>query len=497
MTTLAETLASYKHDPWGFVLWAFPWSVPGSPLEDETGPDKWQEDSLKSIGLAVAATGKVQDAVASGKGIGKSCEGAWLILWAICTMSRTRGAVTANTLDQIRTKTWPELAKWYHMMMPPVRDMFTLTATAIHSSQPEYEKTWRIDAVSWSANNVEAFAGLHNKGRRVFVLFDEASAIDDAVWDTTDGIMSDADTEVIWAVRGNPTRASGRFRQAWGRLRSFWQTRRVDSREVKITDKDKLNAQVELWGEQSDYVRKYIKGEFPVQASTQFIPSDIVESAMSRKPECFLWEPLLMGVDVARFGDDQTVICFRRGRDACTVPWVRMRGADAVTVAGKIAELKEKEGVDAIFVDGVGVGGGVIDILRRWHHNVIEVKGSGKVDGAIKLDRPMKLRNKRAEIWACTREWLANGTIPDDDDLLDELTSIEYDYDADGRLIMEDKDDMKSRGLASPDAADALTMTFAAPVAMKTDETTIMLQAKRDQAANGIESYNPYGGEHV
>lgn len=469
LKSLAETLASFRHDPYGWVMWAFPWGEPGTSLEDETGPDTWQRESLLSIGRSVAKTGKVQDATASGKGIGKSCEGAWLILWAMTTAPHTRGVVTANTFDQIRTKTWPELAKWFHLMLPPVREMFTLTATSIYSAIPECEKTWRVDAVSWSANNVEAFAGLHNKGRRILVLFDEASAIDDPVWDTTDGIMSDADTEVIWAVRGNPTRNTGRFRQCWGRQRALWTTRRIDSRTVKITDKAALNQQVETWGEDSDYVRKYIKGEFPNKASMQFIGGDVVEAAMGRTVDSYVYEPLIMGVDVARFGDDKTALTPRDNR--IVYPQIVWGKLDTMQTAGKVKdyvltwnEANPKRPFEQIAVDVIGIGAGVVDRLNEFPElNGIQIVG---VNTSIKLDDGRNY-NLRARIWRDGKDWLdpRNGpvSVTNDAELQTDLTSLHFGY-RNGLLLIEAKDDAKKRGIKSPDRADSFMLTFAEPV---------------------------------
>jgi len=214
---LIEALGALTHDPLAFVYFAYPWGEPGTPLEDMEGPDEWQIQILKDIGEQLKK-GKelqtaIQEAVASGHGIGKSALISWLIHFAISTHENTRGVVTANTEDQLRTKTWPELSKWHNMFI--AKDLFTYTATAIFSSDKNYEKTWRIDAIPWSKNSPESFAGLHNQGNRILVLFDEASAIDDVIWEVTEGALTDANTEIIWCAFGNPTRNSGRFRECF------------------------------------------------------------------------------------------------------------------------------------------------------------------------------------------------------------------------------------------------------------------------------------------
>src|SRR5262249_37449575 len=150
-----------------------------------------------------------------------------------------RGVVTANTETQLKTKTWSELGKWFGLFL--AKDLFKLTATAIFSKDETRERTWRIDMVPWSERTTEAFAGLHNQGRRILVLFDEASAIPDIIWETTEGALTDKDTEIIWAVFGNPTRNVGRFKDCFtGTHAKFWQPWQVDSRTVSFTNKEQI-----------------------------------------------------------------------------------------------------------------------------------------------------------------------------------------------------------------------------------------------------------------
>lgn len=232
-------LGRFTHDPLGFLLWAFPWSVAGTVLADEDGPDEWQREQLASIGASLREDPHrlIQDATASGHGVGKSSQVAWLILWSLMTHEDTRGVVTANTDGQLRSKSWPELAKWYHLLQFDVlRELFTLEATSIHSSQAGHERNWRIDAIPWSERNTEAFAGLHNAGKRTILLFDEASAIIDAIWETASGGMTDAGTELLHLAFGNPTRNAGRFKEVIaGRFRHQRTHRQIDSRKPKAS----------------------------------------------------------------------------------------------------------------------------------------------------------------------------------------------------------------------------------------------------------------------
>ena len=259
---LVGYLAECQHDPELFVKLSFPWGEPDTPLENKTGPEKWQLDILREIKDEVkTADVAIREAVASGHGIGKSALVSWLILWALGTCSDTRGVVTANTEAQLRTKTWAELNKWYNMWI--AKPLFDYTATSIFCNVDGNEKTWRIDAIPWSETNSEAFAGLHNQGNRILIIFDEASAIHDTIWEVTEGALTDADTEIIWCCFGNPTRSSGRFYDCFHKHRNYWHTRRVDSRSVSFSDKKQIEAWREIYGEDSDFFKVRVRGEFP------------------------------------------------------------------------------------------------------------------------------------------------------------------------------------------------------------------------------------------
>jgi len=332
------------------------------------------------------------------------------------------------------------------------------------------DRTWRIDAIPWSERNTEAFAGLHNAGNRTLLVFDEASSIADAIWETAEGATTDAGTEIVWLAYGNPTRNTGRFREAiQGRFRHVWTSRQIDSRKVKRTNKELLEGWRQAYGDDSDFFRVRVKGEFPRAGSMQFISSELVSEARARDPGYIASDPIVFGVDVARFGDDASVLAIRRGRDARTFPWRVMRGWDTMQVAGFVAEQAAMWKPDAIFVDVGGVGAGVADRLRQLLQGsvtVIDVNFGGS-GGEVPLSSGDVVRaaNMSAAMWAKVRDWLPHGSIPDDEELALDLTGREYGFNADNAIQLEKKEDMKKRGLASPDKADALALTFAYPVA--------------------------------
>lgn len=427
-------------------------------------PEEWQRAILSEIQTGLASPDEaVRIAVASGHGVGKSALVAWILLWAMATREDTRGVVTANTETQLRTKTWAELAKWLRNWRH--RDWFEFTSTSLASRVVGHGQTWRLDVVPWSATNAEAFAGLHNQGRRTIVVFDEASAIPDVIWDTTEGALTDKDTELLWLVFGNPTRNTGRFRECFARFAHRWRGRQVDSRTVGITNKAQLKRWVDDYGEDSDFVRVRVRGVFPRAGSTQFIDVDDVEEAMRREVPADAEEAMVIGVDVARFGDDRSVIFFRKGRDARSRPPLVFRKVDTMTLAGKVVEVAGDCRADAVFVDEGGVGGAVIDRMRQLGvPHVLGVHFSARADRWTAEGSGPLFANKRAEMWGRMKEWLKTGAIPDDPALAQDLIGLEYGYDARNAIQLEKKDDMKRRGLASPDLGDALALTFAQPV---------------------------------
>lgn len=464
---LIERLASFSRDPYQFVLWAFPWGEERTELAKFKGPEIWQERLLKRIrdGLLTPYEA-IQEAVASGHGIGKSALVSWIILWALSTYEDTRGVVTANTETQLKTKTWVELNKWFRLFI--ARDLFDIAATKISAKDPDHADTWRIDIVPWSERSTEAFAGLHNKGKRILVVYDEASAIPDIIWETTEGALTDSETQIIWLVCGNPTRNQGRFKACFGKFGGRWGQTQVDAREVSITNKSQIQKWVADYGEDSDFVRVRVRGIFPRAGSMEFISHELAREAAQRDVDVHIFDPFIIGVDVARFGDDQSVIYFRKGRDGRSIPPLRFQGVDTMMLAGRISEVYNEYRADAVFVDGGGVGGGVVDRLRQLHVPVFDVQFGSKADRA-NVDDATKYANKRAEMWGYLRLWLKGGAIIDDPDLVAQIATPHYGFNQNNEIQLERKEDIKKRlgntgTWNSPDIADALALTFAYPV---------------------------------
>lgn len=479
---LAGDLAKFYADPLGFVMYAFPWDTDptlqlvklASPWDliygSDYGPDAWACELLESIGADVKARGfdgvtavePIQYAVSSGHGIGKSAMAAWLTLWIMSTRPHSKGVVTANTGEQLSSKTWAGVSTWLGKSV--MKHWFTITTGkgAMRLMHKDYPDSWRVDAQTSREENSESFAGLHAASSTPWYLFDEASAIPAKIWEVAEGGKTDG--EPMHFCFGNPTRNTGAFAECFGKSRHRWNTRLIDSREVAITNKTLLNQWVTDYGEDSDFVKVRVRGVFPNASSLQFIPRELVDQAMGRQPiaERFIGRTAAVGVDVARFGDDQSVIFTRVGRDGVGIPIKRYRELNTMQMASKVAEhidyIKSMGMTPVVFVDGGGVGGGVVDRLRQLNHDVVEVQFGGKADDS------RKYLNKRAEMWGRAKEWLALGCLPKDEAMVTDLTSVEYQYTAADQIQLESKEHMKQRGLASPDAGDALALSLAYPV---------------------------------
>lgn len=466
-TLLADAMAEYYADPLGWVLMAFDWGA--GELAGWDGPDQWQIDFLREWGEeirkrkfnGVDAVDPIRMARSSGHGIGKSALVAFIVLFILSTRPFARGVLTANTVTQLRTKTWAELAKWKARCI--TGHWFDITSGGANLSlyHKQHRERWRLDAQTSKEENSEAFAGLHAADSTPFYVFDEASAIADKISEVAQGGLTDG--EPMFFQFGNPTRNTGYFYQCcFGKFRHRWLSKAIDSRTCR-TPNHRLHAEwIEDYGIDSDYVRVRVRGLPPNSASTQFIARDLIAEARKRTVGAEDFQPIVVGVDVARFGDDRSVIRTRRGRDAKTWPAKVFRGLTTMQLAAKVqehvAELGAIQQVGAVFIDGVGVGGGVVDRCRQLNvPNVIEVNGGAKPNNA-------RYFNKRTEMYGNLRDWLPGAAIPDEQGLEDELVAVEYAITPQNQIALMPKEDLKELLGESPDDADALALTFAEPV---------------------------------
>jgi hypothetical protein len=318
-------------------------------------------------------------------------------------------------------------------------------------------RLWAAHAQLWSAENPDAYAGTHNDDG-VMVIFDEASGIPDAIWSVTDGFFTENTPDRFWFAFSNPRRNTGYFYEAFHARRAFWSTTIVDARTVEGTDQKVYERIIDEYGADSPQAHVEVYGVFPSESDDQFISSTLVDDAMERTPTKDLTAPIIIGVDPARFGSDATVIAVRRGRDIISIR--RHRGADTMEVVGRVIEAIEEHAPALVVVDEGGVGGGVVDRLKEQRYK--QVRG---VNFGMRSRQPLMWGNKRAEMWGAMRDWLKTASIPADRLLKSDLISPLVKPDSKGTMFLESKKDMRARGLQSPDAADAICVTFAFPVA--------------------------------
>jgi hypothetical protein len=484
-----------KDDPEAFVLFVFPWGQAGTPLERFKGPRKWQRRALRRITQFIKDNkGKLdageliealRRAVSSGRGVGKSALVSWLILWMLTTRIGSSVIVSANSENQLRKVTWGELTKWATMAING--HWWEPTATSLQPAQWLTElverdlkkgtRYWGAEGKLWSEENPDAYAGVHNMDG-MMVIFDEASGIPDSIWSVAAGFFTENILDRYWFAFSNGRRNTGYFYEAVdGNKRDFWESEKIDARDVEGTDKAIYQQIIEEYGEDSDEARVEVYGDFPKSGEDQFIGPHLVDDAMKRDKWKDSTAPIVIGVDPARGGMDSTVIVVRQGRDLISVK--RYKGDDTMTTVGHVIDAIEEFKPVLTVIDEGGLGYGILDRLTEQRY---KVRG---VNFGWKAKNPIMWGNKRAEMWGAMRDWLKTASIPKDRLLKADLTGPMKKPNSAGTIFLEGKKEMKARGLASPDAADAIAVTFAFPVAHReyNPRTTTRVNAQNGAGA--------------
>lgn len=463
----AECAACYA-DPLRFVEMMYPW-----PIQGMQGPDTWQAQVLDELGAAVADRGydpevnphvaPIRKAISSGNSAGKSALVAWIVDWIMSTRADCRGSVTANTRDQLDRKTWAAVMEWTRRCR--TGHWFIINGAIMY--RIGRRATWACSPINCAPENADAYQGQHARGSTSFYIFDEASGILPSIWDAAEGGLTD---EPIILVAGNPLRASGRFWEAcFGRGRDTWHPTIIDARTTAIANRAVIAEWEEQYGEDGDYFRVHVRGLPPRASDLQFIDQERVYAAMHREAVSFDDEPLIAGVDFSGGGSAWNVVRFRRGYDGRTLPPIRVpgsatkddRSAFLSTLANLLADRTPGKKLAAMFCDAAE-GGYYIGLLRNMGYtNAFEVRFGSEHSP----DEP-HCANMRAYMWRACREWLTYGSLPAQDQrLADDLCGPGHHLDRRDRLVLESKEDMAKRGVASPDDGDALCLTFAAPIA--------------------------------
>ncbi|MEY2759393.1 MAG: hypothetical protein RIR33_3171 [Pseudomonadota bacterium] len=459
-----------RDDPEAFVLLAFPWGQLNTPLAAFDGPRRWQRRVLRMIRDHIGANrGQVEmdtlrAAVSSGRGIGKSALVSWLILWMLSTRIGSTVMVSANSEAQLRGVTWGELTKWSAMLINS--HWWEISATKLMPAQwltqiverdlKKGTRYWAAEGRLWSEENPDAYAGTHNMDG-MMLIFDEASGIPDPIWAVGAGFFTENILDRYWLAFSNPRRNEGYFFECFHAKRDFWKNIQIDARSVEGTDQRVYRQIIDEYGEDSREARVEVYGEFPAAGEDQFIAPRLVDDAVKRAAHKDPTAPIVLGVDPARSGADSTVIVARQGRDLVAIR--RYRGDDTMTVVGHVIDAIEEFRPALTVIDEGGLGYGILDRLTEQRFKVRGVNFGWKAKSSVMWG------NKRAELWGAMRDWLKSAHVPVDRQLKADLTGPKTKPDSSGTVYLESKKDMKSRGLASPDAADALACTFAFPLA--------------------------------
>lgn len=464
MEELIDALEVYYDDPEAF-------------LEDMLGIkcDDWQSEVAEDV----ASYDKI--AVKSGQGVGKTALEAGLIIWFLLCRPYSKVIATAPTMQQLYDVLWAEIAKWLDSSM--VKNLLTWTKTKVYVVG-DSERWFATAKTATKAENMQGFHEDH-----MLVVVDEASGVADPIMEAILGTLTGEDNKLL--LMGNPNRIDGVFYDAFNKDRDKYRTHTVSSRDSKRTSKDNIAMLESKYGKDSDVVRVRIDGQFPKGALDSFISLETVELACAKnnfvKPEdIVVADTLHVGVDVARFGDDKTVISPRIS--AKVFEFRKFSKKDTMETAGNVIRccmdyMKRFTNLRRciIKVDDSGVGGGVTDRLKevireqKLPYMVIPVNnGESASDGYY--------FNLGCQIWGRIKELLEsnfsnkiqgkidkNGIslceieLPYDEEMIKQLSVRKYHMTSKGKIQLESKDDMKKRGIGSPDTADSLSLAFYEP----------------------------------
>lgn len=446
MKPAAAKIKQWREDPVSFVKEQF-----------GVVPDAWQERALRAFPL------EQRIAIKANKGPGKSALDAWFAWNFLLTRPHPKVAATSVSGDNLRDGLWTEMAKW-QSKSKLLKELFNWNAERITSKH--YPETWWMAARTWSkaadpSQQANTLAGLH--ADYILFLIDEAGDVPDSVVAAAEAALATG-KETKLVITGNPTQTDGPLYRAFTRERELWFLVEVtgdpdDPNRSPRVSLEWARQQIEKYGRHHPYVIVNVFGQFPPTASNALLGIEDVSSAARRTigEADYIYDAKIMGVDVARFGDDRSVIFLRQGRMALRPKM--FRNLDTMELAGQVALAITASKPDAVFIDATGLGAGVVD---RCHQLGLRVQG---VDfGSRPLRSEPKLANRRTEMWWQMAEWVrSGGCIPDDGELISELTAPTYFF-RDAGISLEKKEDIKKRGLPSPDKADALALTFALPV---------------------------------
>lgn len=419
-------------------------------------PDAWQIEFL------MAAVGNNRISATASKGVGKTASLSWLCWWFLVCFPKPNIAAVSTSIDNLRDGLWKEMSVWAGKS-EIISKHFVITATKIY--EKDHQLDWWMSARGYSkaadANQqADALAGLH--AEYMMFIIDEAGTVPDAVGAAAEAAIGTEGGKKLFVIAGNTNRREGPLWRANSSEAGMWRNIVINGDPDSPTRSSRISRQwaldqIKTYGRDSAFVKVNVFGEFPQTSLDALLGESDVSGAINRR----LDEALVagsqkrIGVDVARFGDDRTVIIQRQG-PLVSAPLIK-RELRSNEVADIVFGLAQEWGADQIFVDDTGgYGSGVVDFLIQYGMNPIPVNFSSKPLNSVYF-------NRRAEMWFLMAEWVKRvGVLPEEHSLQKELTAPMFDYSND-KFKLEAKDDIKSRLGWSPDIADALALTFALP----------------------------------
>lgn len=444
--------------------------------------------------------------IRSGHGTGKDAFASWIIMYFLCTRAYAKVVCTAPTNRQLGDILWSELSKWFRKSR--IADDFIIQKDKIfHKDAP---KEWWCRAVSPSVkaskeDQAETLAGFH--GDHLLIVVDEASGVPDPVYIPLEGALTQEDNRVL--LIGNMTKNVGYFYDTHfhAGISKDWCKLHWDSRKSSNVTKEMIQYFAAKYGEDSNIFKIRVVGDPPDASENTLISlADAMQCVGNEQPEN-LESPLVLGVDVARYGEDDSIVLPRR--DNIVYTWDTFHGINTIDLAGHVNMIFQEEGADGIAMDEIGVGGPVVDWL---HKHGLERVCFG-INVANKSSDIKKYDRLRDELWMMVRDKCIRGIyfFPDvtvningvdlniGHELCNELAAPTYDFNEQGGIKVESKKRMKLRGIKSPNIADSLCLTeyfnsFAHKVWKKQDQKRE--KRRRDKARSSVPGYR-YGAGRV
>mgnify|MGYP001251557802 FL=1 len=437
---MEEFVAAYGNDPVLFV-------------EEMLGaqPFDYQSEFLRAL------LDERKMSVKSGHGTGKSTTASWAMLWFMLLRYPCKVVVTAPTSSQLFDAMFAELKRWIGELPKELQQLLNVKSDRVELVSAPAEAF--ISCRTARAETPEALAGVHSD--HVLLIVDEASGVPEQVYEAAAGSMSGHNATTL--MLSNPTRSSGTFFESHNRMANSWWTRTWSCKDSPLVSHEFVDEMELRYGPESNAYRVRVLGEFPLSDDNTIIPYHLVESAQNRDVVVSDEAMVVWGLDVARFGSDATALCKRQGPIVTELrSW---RGLDLMQTTGRVVAeyeaLAPSKRPAEILVDSIGVGSGVVDRLQELG---LPVRGVNVAESPSMGDTYMNLRS---ELWFKCKAWLEDRSckLPKDDQLIAELTAIRYSFTSSGKMKAESKDEMRKRGLGSPDLADALCLTMASDAA--------------------------------